>query len=118
MPLGRSAAAYLEDYLALGRPSLAKRTTSAALFLSNRGAAMTRQQFFLMIKQCAKKAGIAKEVSPHVLRHSFATHLLNHGADLRSVQAMLGHADLSTTQIYTHVTAERLKEIHRLHPRA
>ncbi|MCC7344141.1 MAG: site-specific tyrosine recombinase XerD [Deltaproteobacteria bacterium] len=118
VPVGRSALACLKEYLALARPKLTKKRLSDALFLSNRGGKMTRQQFFLLLKAYAKKAGIKKDVSPHKLRHSFATHLLNHGADLRSVQAMLGHADLATTQVYTHVTPERLKAIHKFHPRS
>ncbi|MCC6272315.1 MAG: site-specific tyrosine recombinase XerD [Deltaproteobacteria bacterium] len=118
VPVGRSALACLKEYLELARPKLTKKRLSDALFLSNRGGKMTRQQFFLLLKAYAKKAGIKKEVSPHKLRHSFATHLLNHGADLRSVQAMLGHADLATTQVYTHVTPERLKAIHKFHPRS
>lgn len=117
VPLGRSALERLEDYLTLSRPKLARGRTSDALFLSNRATAMSRQQFFLLLKRYAKQAQIKKEVSPHVLRHSFATHLLNNGADLRSVQAMLGHADLATTQVYTHITPDRLKEIHKFHPR-
>jgi integrase/recombinase XerD len=117
VPLGRSALECLQYYLNLSRPRLGKGRTSDALFLSNRGSAMTRQQFFLLLKGYAKGAGIKKEVSPHILRHSFATHLLNNGADLRSVQAMLGHADLATTQVYTHVTPDRLREIHKFHPR-
>ncbi len=118
VPVGRSALAYLKEYLELARPTLTKKRLSDALFLSNRGGKMTRQQFFLLLKGYAKRAGIKKDVSPHKLRHSFATHLLNHGADLRSVQAMLGHADLATTQVYTHVTPERLKAIHKFHPRS
>ncbi|MDL1872931.1 site-specific tyrosine recombinase XerD [Deltaproteobacteria bacterium PRO3] len=118
VPVGRSALACLKEYLELARPKLTKKRLSDALFLSNRGGKMTRQQFFLLLKAYAKKAGIKKDVSPHKLRHSFATHLLNHGADLRSVQAMLGHADLATTQVYTHVTPERLKAIHKFHPRS
>jgi len=118
IPVGKSALKYLQEYLEVSRPILAKGRLSEALFLSKRGSGMTRQQFFLRLKAYAKSAGINKEVSPHKLRHSFATHLLNNGADLRSVQAMLGHADLSTTQIYTHVTTERLKAIHKFHPRS
>jgi len=118
VPLGRSAMDALKDYLEGARPRLDKRQLSDALFLSNRGKALSRQQFFLLLKSYARAAGIRKEVSPHVLRHSFATHLLNNGADLRSVQAMLGHADLATTQVYTHVTPERLKAIHKFHPRS
>jgi tyrosine recombinase XerD len=117
VPVGRSALSFIQEYLNFARPQLAKGRLSEALFLSNRGKAMTRQQFFLLLKAYARSAGIQKDVSPHKLRHSFATHLLNNGADLRSVQAMLGHADLSTTQVYTHVTSERLKAIHKFHPR-
>ncbi len=118
VPVGRSALKFLKEYLELARPKLTARRLSEALFLSKRGGPMSRQQFFLLLKGYARRAGIRKEVSPHKLRHSFATHLLNNGADLRSVQAMLGHADLSTTQIYTHVTPDRLKEIHKFHPRS
>jgi integrase/recombinase XerD len=117
VPLGRSALECLQYYLNLSRTRLAKGRVNDSLFLSNRGTAMTRQQFFLLLKRYAKNADIRKEVSPHILRHSFATHLLNNGADLRSVQAMLGHADLATTQVYTHVTPDRLREIHKFHPR-
>jgi integrase/recombinase XerD len=117
VPLGRSALECLQYYLTISRPRLAKGRTSDALFLSRRGAAMSRQQFFLLLKGYARGAKIPKEVSPHILRHSFATHLLNNGADLRSVQAMLGHADLATTQVYTHITPDRLREIHKFHPR-
>ncbi len=118
IPVGRSALKFLQEYLDSSRPKLAKGRLSDGLFLSTRARTMTRQQFFLLLKRYARAAGIKKNISPHKLRHSFATHLLNNGADLRSVQAMLGHADLSTTQIYTHVTAERLKAIHKFHPRS
>ncbi|HNY66675.1 MAG TPA: site-specific tyrosine recombinase XerD [Deltaproteobacteria bacterium] len=117
VPIGESAMKWVKEYMALARPSLAK-DTSDVLFFSSRGTAMTRQNFWYMIQRYAHGAGIMKHISPHVLRHSFATHLLAGGADLRSVQMMLGHADISTTQIYTHVNAARLKEIHeRFHPR-
>ncbi|MCE9625196.1 MAG: site-specific tyrosine recombinase XerD [Deltaproteobacteria bacterium] len=118
VPAGRSALGYIKEYLELSRPLLTKQRLSDTLFLSNRGKKMSRQQFFLLLKSYAKAAGIKKEVSPHKLRHSFATHLLSGGADLRSVQAMLGHADLATTQVYTHVTPDRLKAIHKFHPRS
>ncbi|MFO1463592.1 MAG: site-specific tyrosine recombinase XerD [bacterium] len=118
VPVGASALKAMREYLELGRPSLTKQRLSDAMFLSNRGRKMSRQQFFLLLKGYAKRAGIQKDVSPHKLRHSFATHLLNGGADLRSVQAMLGHADLATTQVYTHVTPDRLKAIHKVHPRS
>ncbi len=113
VPLGDVARALLIEYLSKPRPSGAK-----AVFLSRRGRMMTRQNFWERLGRHAKMAGIRGKVSPHVLRHSFATHLLNHGADLRVLQAMLGHADISTTQIYTHVTRERLKRVHaEFHPR-
>ena len=106
------------DYLERGRPALIKRRPSPLLFVSNRGAGMTRNRFWQIIGEIALKAGISREISPHMLRHSFATHLLAGGADLRSVQMMLGHADIATTQIYTHIDASRLKSTHRrYHPR-
>ena len=117
VPIGEAAVRWVKEYLSLARPSLAK-DASDSLFYSNRGRAMTRQNFWYMIQRYAEEAGIRKHISPHVLRHSFATHLLAGGADLRSVQMMLGHSDISTTQIYTHVNSARLKEIHeRFHPR-
>lgn len=119
VPLGESAILSLEHYLATVRLKLDKKGGSDYLFLSRLGGPMTRQAFWNIINKRALQAGIAKNISPHTLRHSFATHLLENGADLRSVQLMLGHADLSTTQIYTHITRERLKKIHEeFHPRA
>lgn len=118
IPIGQTAISFLKDYLKGARPRLSKGRLSDGLFLTNRGSPMSRQQFFLLLKRYARSAGIRKVVSPHTLRHSFATHLLSNGADLRSVQAMLGHADLVTTQVYTHVTPERLKAIHKFHPRS
>lgn len=111
VPFGRTAAEWLDRYLVEARPLLQGPGRTDALFLNNRGAAMTRQQFWNRIKIYAKMAGIKTNVTPHVLRHSFATHLVDHGADLRSVQTMLGHADISTTQIYTDVARERLQKV-------
>jgi integrase/recombinase XerD len=115
VPLGEEAVQQLTQYLGAARPSLAGRSGTAALFPTARGAAMTRQAFWHNIKRYAQQAGIRSALSPHTLRHAFATHLLNHGADLRVVQMLLGHADLSTTQIYTQVARERLKQLHHQH---
>ena len=115
VPLGAEAAHWLQRYLAEARPDLVGARASAALFVTSRAAAMTRQSFWLLIKKYAVIAGVRAPLSPHVLRHAFATHLLNHGADLRVVQMLLGHADISTTQIYTHVARERLKTLHAAH---
>ena len=119
VPLGRKSIASLEDYLRRGRPALTKRRTTPYLFVSRRGGAMTRQNFWMLLRQRARAAGVRAHLSPHTLRHSFATHLLERGADLRAVQMLLGHADISTTQIYTHVAQERLRQVYRTHhPRA
>jgi integrase/recombinase XerD len=119
VPLGKQATKAIEEYLREGRPKLARRRASPYLFLSRRGQGMTRQNFWRLLRQRARAAGVKAHLSPHVLRHSFATHLLERGADLRSVQLLLGHADISTTQIYTHVAQERMRQIYRTHhPRA
>ena len=119
VPLGEEAVSWLEKYLITTRTDLLKGKVTDALFVTKRGGAMTRQAFWYLIKRYAFQAEIASEISPHTLRHAFATHLLNHGADLRVVQMLLGHSDLSTTQIYTHVANERLKSVHsEHHPRA
>lgn len=116
VPLGEIAASWIERWLATGRPALLKGRACDHLFVSNRAAPLTRQMAWTLIKKHAAACGIPREkISPHVLRHAFATHLLNHGADLRVVQLLLGHADISTTQIYTHVARARLKELHRQH---
>jgi integrase/recombinase XerD len=119
VPLGEEASAWVSRYLADARPVLLRgRGACDDLFVTRRGSAMTRQAFWHLIRRYARQAGIAKHLSPHTLRHAFATHLLNHGADLRVVQMLLGHSDLSTTQIYTHVARARLKELHgEHHPR-
>jgi len=115
VPLGEEAAAWLQRYVNEGRPGLAAAAGARQLFITRRGKGMTRQAFWYRLKYYAVKSGINKKLSPHSLRHAFATHLLNHGADLRVVQMLLGHSDLSTTQIYTHVARERLKELHAQH---
>ncbi|ANY16906.1 site-specific tyrosine recombinase XerD [Bordetella pseudohinzii] len=119
VPLGAEAAHWLQRYLAQARPELVGARVSDALFVTGRAQAMSRQAFWQLVKKYAQRAGVLAPLSPHVLRHAFATHLLNHGADLRVVQLLLGHADISTTQIYTHVARERLKSLHAAHhPRA
>jgi integrase/recombinase XerD len=115
VPLGETAIAVLQQYLQEGRPGLEKQKGSHFLFLNRSGEGLTRQGFWKIIKRRALEAGIRQSITPHTMRHSFATHLLENGADLRSVQAMLGHADISTTQIYTHVTRERLRKMHAEH---
>ena len=113
VPFGEEALAWIERYLAEARAAILGRRTSGALFVTGRGGPMTRQMFWKLIKAHAARAGITAPLSPHTLRHAFATHLLNHGADLRAVQMLLGHADISTTTIYTHVARERLKQLAR-----
>ena len=116
VPLGEVAIDWMRSYLAEARPALLNRRQSNDLFVTGRGAAMTRQAFWQMIKRYAERAGMDPgRLSPHVMRHAFATHLLNHGADLRVVQLLLGHSDISTTQIYTHIARERLKSLHAAH---
>ena len=119
VPMGEQAIEAVRIWLRQGRPEFAGQKSGDAVFLGRRGEAMTRQNFWLLIKRHALAAGIPVKLSPHTLRHAFATHLLECGADLRAVQTLLGHVDLSTTQIYTHVARERLKQLHALHhPRA
>ncbi len=115
VPFGEEARAWIERYLKEARPAILGGQIDDALFVTARGGAMTRQMFWTLIKKHAAAAGINAPLSPHTLRHAFATHLLNHGADLRVVQLLLGHADISTTQIYTHVARERLKQLHKQH---
>ena len=115
VPFGEEARMWIERYLADARGKILGSKISDALFVTGLGGPMTRQMFWMLIKKYAQHASINAPLSPHTLRHAFATHLLNHGADLRVVQLLLGHADISTTQIYTHVARERLKKIHKMH---
>ena len=115
VPIGGEAHASLQAWLSSGRPELLKGAQTNSVFITNRKAGMTRQAFWYMIRRYASGSGIPQKLSPHMLRHSFATHLLNHGADLRVVQLLLGHSDLSTTQIYTHIAREGLKRMHETH---
>ncbi len=115
IPLGEEAVRWLKSFLDGPRGEILLDRSTDSLFPTRRGERMTRQAFWHIIKRYARKAGVDRELSPHTLRHAFATHLLNHGADLRVVQMLLGHSDLSTTQIYTHVARERLKEVHSQH---
>lgn len=118
VPMGAVAVDLIENYLAIGRPALKSHKESVYLFLAKHGDHMSRVSFWMRLKKYAEQAGIRAKVSPHVLRHSFATHLLEHGVDLRSLQTMLGHSDISTTQIYTQVTTARLRQLHeQFHPR-
>lgn len=119
VPFGAEAGEWIERYLREARPAILSGQVSDALFVTARGGPMTRQMFWTLVKRHAREAGITAPLSPHTLRHAFATHLLNHGADLRAVQLLLGHADIATTTIYTHVARERLRQLHqRHHPRA
>ena len=119
IPLGSVALFSIQEYLKSGRPKMMKHKEEKALFLNQQGTRLTRQGFWKILKKYALKAGIQTDITPHTLRHSFATHLLENGADLRSVQEMLGHADIATTQIYTHVARSKIKEIYnQTHPRA
>ena len=115
VPMGEEAQAWLQSYMRTARVDMLKGIPSETLFPSKRGTTMTRQAFWYRIKLYARRAGITKPLSPHTLRHAFATHLLNHGADLRVVQMLLGHSDLTTTQIYTHVAKARMQELHAMH---
>ncbi len=118
VPVGRKATAAIQRYLEVGRPKLVTRRSPANVFLTKRGTPFSAVTMWLRIKQRIRRTGIERNVTPHMLRHSFATHLLEHGADLRVIQELLGHANISTTEVYTHVTANRLRDIHkRFHPR-
>lgn len=115
VPVGEEALHWLQRYLAQARPQMLVGALSSAVFVTRRGGGMTRQAFWYRVRLYAQRAGITRPLSPHTLRHAFATHLINHGADLRVVQMLLGHSDLSTTQIYTHVAQARLQALHRQH---
>ena len=119
VPVGRKACEALASYLSMERPKLVKRRSGSEIFLSERGTKLTTARIWQIVKKHAKHSGLEANIYPHLLRHSFATHLLSNGADLRIIQEMLGHADISTTQVYTHVDQQRLKAVHRqFHPRA
>ena len=119
VPVGQKAVEALNRYIAAGRPKLVTPRSPANVFLTKRGTPFAAVTLWLRIKRRARRAGVARNVTPHMLRHSFATHLLEHGADLRVIQELLGHASISTTEVYTHVTGNRMREIHRrFHPRA
>src|SRR6266446_2838796 len=119
VPVGRKACEALAAYLSTERPKFVKRRSSSEIFLSERGTKLTTARIWQIVKKHARHSGLEKNIYPHLLRHSFATHLLGNGADLRIIQEMLGHADISTTQVYTHVDQQRLKAVHRqFHPRA
>jgi integrase/recombinase XerD len=119
VPVGRPAIAAIERYLRIGRPRLVNRRSPAHVFLTRRGTPFAAVTLWLRVKQRVRRAGIARSVTPHMLRHSFATHLLEHGADLRVIQELLGHASISTTEVYTHVAGQRLRAVHqKFHPRA
>ncbi len=115
VPMGEPCVDWVKNYINASRPRVLRGRLSDFVFVTNRGTAMSRQSFWNIVQRYVQIAGIKKRVSPHTIRHAFATHLLNHGADLRSVQLLLGHSDLSTTQIYTHIAKERLKNIHQQH---
>jgi integrase/recombinase XerD len=115
VPFGAVAREWIERYLQDARGAILGGQLTQDLFVTSRGAAMTRAMFWVIVKKSARRAGITTPLSPHTLRHAFATHLLNHGADLRAVQMLLGHADISTTTIYTHVARERLRQLHAQH---
>jgi integrase/recombinase XerD len=119
VPVGQKACGALASYLSTERPQLVKRRSGSEIFLSARGTKLTTTRIWQIVKACARRSGLEANIYPHLLRHSFATHLLGNGADLRVIQEMLGHADISTTQVYTHVDQQRLKAVHRkFHPRA